>query len=294
MKTKVVFVSLLFLVFGLSLESQVPAQRTPRQRPANAQRPAKQAANANAAAAQDVGPDTPPEVVKISRQNLPQDPLRIAINNAVQKGMQEAKQNPAAGQSIQNASGNTPQNAPQSNLPNAAAGSVPNAAANISPNNAIQQNAPPNVAANVAPAASTPPDATTPNARANRPPQGQRALAVPAEFQAGITAMQSAGGYLQNAGNKWGGHKVKAVNLINQALVACGQPRNSPAGANSGATDESSAVQSALTQMTSARDVFAGATDAWDGRRDQALALINQAISEIQAGIDFAKSHSSN
>jgi hypothetical protein len=46
-----------------------------------------------------------------------------------------------------------------------------------------------------------------------------------------------------------------------------------------------------LTQLTAAQDDFQNAKNPWSGRRDQALALVKQALSEVQAGIDYAKSH---
>jgi len=258
--------------------------------PGNAQRAAKQTTKPNAAAAQDAAPDMEPEVVRISRQNLPQDPLRIAINNAIQKGMQEAKLNPAATQAMQNATGNAAQNATQTTVQNAA----PNAASNLAPNTSTQQNTSPNAAQNGSPNTNSPPN-TTPNA--NRAPNPKPPVAaptgpIPRAINAGIEAMVSSKASLENAGNKWGGHKDKAIKLIDQALGACGQtPTPDNAGTKPSPANETAAMQAALTQLAAAQKHFMSAKNAWGGRRDQALALINQALTEVQAGIDFAKNH---
>jgi hypothetical protein len=125
----------------------------------------------------------------------------------------------------------------------------------------------------------------------SHPTQTPRANAIPPEFQAGITALQSAQTSLLTAGRKWGGRKIKASNFINQALKACGQLTIPLKEADVAPAEQSAAMQAALTQLTKAQNVFTNATNAWDGHRDQAINLINQAISEVQAGIDFAKNH---
>jgi hypothetical protein len=294
MKTKVIVVTLLFLVCGLLVGTQVEAQLPPGKPPGNAQRAAKQTTKPNAAAAQDAAPDTDPEVVGISRQNLPQDPLRIAINNAVQKGMQEAKLNPAATQAMQNATGNAAQNATQTTVQNAA----PNAASNLAPNTSMPQNTSPNTAQSGSPNTNSSSN-TTPNATPNtnrapnpRPPAAAPAGPIPPAINAGIEAMVSSKASLENAGNKWGGHKDKAIKLIDQALEACGQtPTPDNGGGKPSPADETPAMQAGLTQLTAAQKHFMSAKNAWGGRRDQALAVINQALTEVQAGIDFAKNH---
>ena len=104
--------------------------------------------------------------------------------------------------------------------------------------------------------------------------------------------MVSSEASLEKAGNKWGGHKQAAIKLIDQALEVCGQTVTSDSGeVKSTPADESPAMQAALTQLTQAQDDFQNAKNAWSGRRDQALALVKQAVSEVQAGIDYAKSH---
>ena len=104
--------------------------------------------------------------------------------------------------------------------------------------------------------------------------------------------MLNATASLEKAGNKWGGHKDTAIKLIDQALQVCGQAQTSGNGeVKSAPADQSPAMQAGLTQLTAAQDDFQNAKNPWGGRRDQALALIKQAVSEVQAGIDYAKSH---
>ena len=104
--------------------------------------------------------------------------------------------------------------------------------------------------------------------------------------------MLSARASLEKAGNKWGGHKDTAIRLIDQALQACGQaPPSGNAEVKSAAAEQSPAMQAGLTQLTAAQSDFQNAKNPWGGRRDQALALVNQAVTEVQAGIAFAKAH---
>jgi hypothetical protein len=79
--------------------------------------------------------------------------------------------------------------------------------------------------------------------------------------------------------------------LINQALAACGVPKAPLRPAQAGTTDPSGAMAAALQQLVSAKSALAAAKDACGGGHDQAIALITQAQTEVQASIDFAKSH---
>jgi hypothetical protein len=113
---------------------------------------------------------------------------------------------------------------------------------------------------------------------------------IPPAINAGIAALVSSKTSLENSGNKWGGHKDKAIKLIDQALAACGQtPTADSGGTKSNPADGTAAMQAALTQLTTAQKSFTNAKNPWGGRRDQALALINQALTEVQASIDFSK-----
>lgn len=417
------------LLAGMHVQAQAPAAS----QPAKAQRAPTQVPQPNAAPTAAMAPAAAvvagSDVVPVLQQNLPQDPLRIAIQNAIQKGMQEAKQNPPATQAKQPAAGNTAPSGPSSasppsngspavngaanpNQPAAATlmcqGTRPNGSAftllfdpNASPapaagdaciptgqkmakGSAVMSTSPktgpllavvvvpstpaggankiaaapastelvckgtrvngaaftfafaanispaPTLGAACAPSGKTMPKGTavmgtapkagtvfaavlvaqnavpntpaaTPTAAAHiGPPAVNRAAnpvaapagPVPPLINAGIQALVSSKASLEIAGSKWGGHKEPAIKLIDQALAACGQtatPDNAAAKANP--AGDTAAMEAALAQLTKAQTNFKNAKDAWGGRRDQALPLITQALSDVQAGIAFAKSH---
>lgn len=125
---------------------------------------------------------------------------------------------------------------------------------------------------------------TTPNANASNPTKTQRKeLTVPAEFQSGVAAMTAAKTALEGAGTEWGGHRIKAIRLINQALNACGQRDAATGQAQAKSPDQPAALQTGITQLTNAQNVFSQSTNAWGGRRDKAVNFINQALTELQA-----------
>lgn len=184
-------------------------------------------------------------------------PIQVALQNEIQ-------------QSTQNSSQSTPQNN-QKAAPDATQ-NTQDKTLNVTPNT-------PNPRANV-----------TPNAQ---PAQGSTSPAG-AQSSPAIAAMQSAKSALQQAGNAWGGHKVTALRLINSALGACGVKQtnnlaalNSPAPAN----DARAAMQSAMTQLNAARSEFANAGNSTGGCGPDAPSLIDQTLKELEAGIEFAKSH---
>lgn len=115
---------------------------------------------------------------------------------------------------------------------------------------------------------------------------------VPAEFQAAISEMQSAKSSLEKAGDKWGGHRVKAIGFIDQALRVVGNPpAPSKTEMESGPKDEPAEMDSGRTALQSAESDFERSGNEWGGRRAKAMSLIHQALEELQLGIDFAKSH---
>jgi hypothetical protein len=283
----------LVLVFGLLVETPVQAQAPAAPAPTNARRAARQAAQPNAAAAQGAAPAAAQNAAQnavqdtvivepLLKQNLPQDPLRVAIQNAVQKGIKDTMADPAgnaaANKALIQAAAITG-NAGQIKVPNAATNVVPNAGSTA----AVKQS--------VSPSAAQQPPAV------NRAPNpGQPAVAptgpIPPAINAGIQALVSAKASLEASGNKWGGHKQTAIKAIDQALTACGQtPTPDSGGTQSSAAGATPAMEAALTQLTAAQKHFMSATNAWGGRRDQAKPLIDQALSEVNAAIAFAKSH---
>lgn len=115
---------------------------------------------------------------------------------------------------------------------------------------------------------------------------------VPAEFKDGIAQLRSAKGALEKAGDKWGGHRVKAIHLIDEALQACGQPQTaSRTEMRSGPKDEPAEMQSGISQLTGAKSDFERAGNQWGGRKAKAVSLIDEALKELQIGIEYAKSH---
>ena len=130
------------------------------------------------------------------------------------------------------------------------------------------------------------PSNTTPNANQQPRPKQPRAAptgAIPPAINAGIKAMVNAKANLEKAGDKWGGHRVKAIKLIDQALDACGQTQTPGKGEmKSGTTDETSLMTTATTQLTNAQKDFTNAKNPYGGCKGKALPLITQALQELQ------------
>ena len=277
-RMKTIVVTRLLVVFGLLLVPVGVHGQAPVPLP---KRPAK----AQNAGTQTAVQDTELEVVQLSPKNLPQDPIGDSENKGMKDGMQGAK--PPTKLVLQTVD----RNALQKGTPNAAQNAVPNAPPNTAANTAMPEATTSNAAETSSP---------NTNASVNTKPNVNRAAnqsepaaaptgPIPPAINAGIEAMVSSKASLENAGNKWGGHKQKAIQFIDQALAACGQTSTPDSGAaKSGAADDT-AMQTALTQLTAAQQHLMSAKNAWGGRRDKALALVNQALSEVQAGIDFAK-----
>jgi hypothetical protein len=114
---------------------------------------------------------------------------------------------------------------------------------------------------------------------------------VPEEFQAAISEIRSAKGSLEKAGDKWCGHRVKAIGLIDRTFRALGQPTtSSQSEMDSGPKDEPAELQSGITALESAKSEFEKSDNEWGGRRQKAMSLISDALNELQLGIECAKS----
>jgi hypothetical protein len=114
---------------------------------------------------------------------------------------------------------------------------------------------------------------------------------VPAEFKGGIAEMISAKSGLEKAGEGWGEHRVNAMRLIDEALKELGQTQTaSPTEMNSGPKDEP-AMNSGITKLQTAKSDFQKAGNEWGGRKAKAVSLVEEALKELQLGIDYAKSH---
>jgi len=118
------------------------------------------------------------------------------------------------------------------------------------------------------------------------------ARTVPAEYQAGIGQLRVAKGYLEKAGDKWGGYRVKAIASIDQAFKALGVSADSTRGEmQSGPVDEPSMLNDGISSLQNAKADFDKAGNGWGGRKASAENLIDQALRDLQAGIDWAKAH---
>ena len=115
---------------------------------------------------------------------------------------------------------------------------------------------------------------------------------VPAEYQEGIAQLRIAKGYLEKAGDKWGGYRVKGIASIDQALKALGvSPESTPQEMESGNVDEPGMMNSGVASLQTAKADFAKAGNNWGGRKARAIALIDQALQDLQTGISWAKEH---
>jgi hypothetical protein len=115
---------------------------------------------------------------------------------------------------------------------------------------------------------------------------------VPAEYQSGVAQLRIAKGYLEKAGDKWGGYRIKGIASIDQAFNALGvSPESTPNEMQSGNVDEPGMLNSGISSLQAARADFANAGSAWGGRREKGVAFIDQALKDLQTGIDWAKEH---
>jgi hypothetical protein len=115
---------------------------------------------------------------------------------------------------------------------------------------------------------------------------------VPAEFKAAIAALASSKSNLEKAGDKWGGHRVKAIHEIDQIFREVGQPQAPSSGEmKSGSVDEPAVLQSGIASLNTAKADFERSGNQWGGRRVKAISGINAALQELQTGIEYAKSH---
>lgn len=118
------------------------------------------------------------------------------------------------------------------------------------------------------------------------------AQSVPAEYQAGIGQLRIAKGYLEKAGDKWGGYRVRGIAAIDQAFKAFGvSPESTPTEMQSGNVDEPGMMDSGISGLQTAKADFEDAGDDWGGRKEKALSLVDQALNDLQTGINWAKDH---
>jgi hypothetical protein len=115
---------------------------------------------------------------------------------------------------------------------------------------------------------------------------------APAEYQAGISQLRIAKGYLEKAGDKWGGYRVKGIASIDQTFKTLGvSPESTPQEMQSGNVDEPGMMNEGISSLQTARADIADLSNDWGGRKEKALALVDQALQDLQTGIDWAKEH---
>jgi hypothetical protein len=114
---------------------------------------------------------------------------------------------------------------------------------------------------------------------------------VPADYQAGITQLRVAKGYLEKAGDLWGGYRVKGIAEIDNALRALlGAPLSSQKDEMASPhSDAPSMMNAGIQHVQNAQADLNKAGDNWGGKREQALTHINQALSDLNEGINYAK-----
>ena len=115
---------------------------------------------------------------------------------------------------------------------------------------------------------------------------------VPAEYQEGIAQLRVAKGYLEKAGDKWGGYRVKGIASIDATFRTFGvNPQSTRDEMESGNVDEPGMMDSGISNLETARADISNVSDNWGGRKDKALALLDQALKDLQTGVDWAKEH---
>lgn len=118
-------------------------------------------------------------------------------------------------------------------------------------------------------------------------------------MQAARADLQTAKSELQRATPDKGGHRVKALTLVNQAIAQVNQGiafdrRHNHASALNvatlfAATPDQPHMTAALAALESAKNNLERATSDKGGHRQKALDLVKDAISEVQKGIDAAR-----
>ncbi len=120
----------------------------------------------------------------------------------------------------------------------------------------------------------------------------------PAECTRGIPGwnfaiiIRVAKAYLQKAGDKWGGYRIKGIATMDQTFRTLGvSAESTPNEMQSGDVDEPGMMNNGISSLQTARAEFEKAANDWGGRKQKAIALIDQALKDLQTGIDWAKEH---
>jgi hypothetical protein len=239
-------------------------------------------------AAQDTGSD----VVPISKKNLPQDPVRTAIHDSVQKGINESKLDPATKQVIQNAQENptqgpppsTSQNNSQNNSPNTSQGNSDNNSPNTSPNTSQgnSDNNSPNTSPNTSQGNSdnnspnTSPNTSQDNSQNNSPniSQGnsQNNSSNTPENNSPNTTPNTTPNESPNTNSSSNSNTPSSTRPNANREAKPNSPEQAPAGA------PPPAIKLGIAAMQRAEASLAKAGNNWGGHKGIAIKLIDQAL----------------
>jgi hypothetical protein len=127
---------------------------------------------------------------------------------------------------------------------------------------------------------------------------GMMAVAAPDQpfMRAARTDLQTAKNQLQQAMHDKGGHRAKALSLVNQAIaqvnqgIAFDRRHNHPSAVDAEAlfvaAPDQPHMTAALAALESAKNNLEHATSDKGGHRGNAIELVKDAISEVKKGID--------
>ena len=113
-------------------------------------------------------------------------------------------------------------------------------------------------------------------------------------MRAARSDLQTAKNQLQQANANKGGHRVKAIALVNQAIaqtnagIAYDRRHNHAAALNVGTADQPH-MTAALAALESAKNNLDRASSDKGGHRAKAIDLVKDAIDEVKKGIDAAR-----
>jgi hypothetical protein len=108
-----------------------------------------------------------------------------------------------------------------------------------------------------------------------------------------LSSLTEAKRFLEVATPDKGGHRTKALDLVNQAIKetqAAIQYNQDNGGDSQGKKDAN--VERALSSLKQAQESLKSAATTYGGHRVKALDLVNQAIKEIQDGVEYNRTHS--
>jgi hypothetical protein len=131
---------------------------------------------------------------------------------------------------------------------------------------------------------------TLSQAQTSKQPATKAETSVPAEYQGGIAELRVAKGYLEKAGDKWCGHRANGISFIDQTFKALGvSTESTPHEMQTGNIDEPGMMNGGMSSLRTAKADIEKVGNDWGGRKERAVKLIDQALKELQEGVDCAK-----